>query len=775
MTKNPLVPSPSLPLVQGEPVPEGKAAYYTVTAVPVEQESDLRQILSFLRRRFWVLVSVASLSAIGLSAWILTRPPQFQGSFRLLVEPLNDDEAKISQTLDLSTAKTAGMGYSGLDYPSQIEVLQSQRILKPILTKIQARYPELTYVTLSERLKIQHLENTKLLDVIYTSSDPKQIEFVLDQLAQGMIQYSVIERHTNIQQGIEFTHQQIDRQSRSVSQLEQQLETFRQRNYLFQPDEYAKTMSEQLTDLLKQKRENQVQASAAESLYRDLQRQLGLSPAEAVVVSTLSEATTYQSLLTKLRDLESQIALESAKFQGDSPTILSLKEQRGQLLPLLSKEAQRILSKSAIASKGKSAQTLDFQVQGTVGRNLGQQLVDAANQLNVLRAQDQAIAKAESQLKGQIQSFAGVAKAYEQIDRDLKIANDSLNRLLAARENLQLELTRQTVPWQLISEINADNIRDASGIIRKLNLAIVASLILGVAAAWLAEKLDAAYHRVEDLTAELRLTCLGIIPFNSSMPKQALALPGYPRVKPQWLPWLKEPATPAAHYTGVPFMESFYSLYTNLRLMSSDSPLRLLTITSTTPGDGKSTVSLHLALAAAGMGSKVLLVDADLRLPRLHAILGIANVQGLSNALTNDALEVDQLYQPLPQDGNVHLLTAGPQPPDPPRLLASNKMRNLMQHWQNAFDLVIFDTPPLQNFVDGKLLASISDGTVLVVGMGKTERNSLKQVVRDLITTTNAPVLGCVANGIRSAYAPHYDSYQHYYEGRSRHQSDHLC
>jgi polysaccharide biosynthesis transport protein len=464
-----------------------------------------------------------------------------------------------------------------------------------------------------------------------------------------------------------------------------------------------------------------------------------------VVVSTLSESPTYQNLLNRLKELEAKIALESARLQDGAPAMQELLDQRRRLLPLIEAEAQRIAKQNNLSSRGN----LGFQ--GSLGRSMGQQLVEAANRVQTLQAQAQAMSRAELQLRQQTKDFAGIARSYDAVQRNLKIAAESLNRLLVARENLQLELTRQTMPWQQISTINDDSIKDASGRLRQFLLAGVASTLLALSVAWLMEKLDPSFHDVDDLTDELKLTCLGVIPFDPR--KKRAKQPQLAAASGELA--LPEPA-PAkertGYYTTSPFTEAFYSLYTNIRLMGTDNPIQVLTIVSTSPGDGKTTVSSNLAIAAAALGQRVLLVDVDMRYPRLHQAFEVINARGLSNILTGEginSLKFTDICIPYEEDDNLQLLTAGPQPPDPPRLLSSNRIRTLVEEMRKEFDLIIFDTPPLGHFVDAKLLSTLSDGTVMVVSVNKTDRAKAKQVIYDLTSSISTPVLGCVVNGVK--------------------------
>jgi polysaccharide biosynthesis transport protein len=743
----------SLPIVQVEPVQDSRY-YQALQATPIGEASDLQEFLDFVRRRLWVILGVSALTMTGLGALIMTRPPMYEGKFRLLVEPVTTGQDKLSRTLEMAAGANGAANPDTLDYKSQIEVLLSQKVLAPVLRDLQQQEPDLDYKALVDRrLEIRNPRDTKLLDISFKANDRRKVEIALRQLADRFIKYSIVERNSNLQQGIEFVDQQIAQQQREVSRLELQVEQLRRRNDIFRPDVSAEALSKQLTELLDKRRQVQAELAAAQTLYGKLQQQLGLNPADAVAVSNLSESPTYQTLISKLRELEAQIAIASAKFQPNSPMMLDLLDQREKLLPLITDEARRIGSRGNSVNAPPNQSTV---FQGSIGQNMGQQLVDAANRTQMLRAQGEALMMAETQLRQQTRNFAGFARSYDAVQRNLKISADSLTRLMTARENLQLELTRQTMPWQLMSKIDQDSIQDSSGRVRNFLIAGAASALLGLAVAWIAEKLDPSFHTIDDLTSDLKFTCLGKIPFDPRKRRD-------PDLKPMLMPNGSGRGQSVAidqadtYYSGAsPFMEAFYTAYTNIRLLGTDTPIKILTVVSTSPGDGKTTVSTNLALAAANLGERVLLIDADLRWPRLHLGLDLPNIRGLSNCLTSDDVEFEKIYQTHPEEANLSILTAGPQPPDAPRLLTSNRLRSLIEKWRQDFDLVVFDTPPLGHFVDAKLIASISDGTVMVVSLNKTERQKAKQVFNDLVAAIPTRFLGGIVNGVK---APPPDAY----------------
>jgi polysaccharide biosynthesis transport protein len=690
-------------------------------------EFDIQQILLLLKRRIALLSSVTAISAVLLSAWTVNRPSEYTGSFRLLIEPVTTGSRLENSLTSGSSASSPQASNDSLDYISQIEVLKSPSLLRPMIEKIQSRYPQLTYKAVLSRLTISHLEKSKMLDFSYESEDAAEVQFVLSQLSNGYIQYSNEDRQSHLKRGTQYVYQQIQQQLEQVKSLEAVLEDFRRRNNITDPNNEAQVVSSQVSGIRNEQRTNQIRLAAASSLYQNLQRQLGLEPAEAVVASTLSEAPVYQDLLSKLRELESQIAIESARFQDQSPVVQALQSRRSQLLPLLQAEARRTLGKSE-AIRGANPQTLGFQ--GSVGRGLAQQLVEAANQVQVLQTQNRALAQVDARLNQEVGNIAGLTRQYGQIQRDLGIASGSLERLLETRETLQLELTRQEPPWEQISGLN---LVQRSNLSRNLLVAGFSSLVLGIAAALLAEKIDQVFHTVEGLK-ETKIPCLGVIPFNKKL-QQSFFSNAICLGKPASL--VDQSRCEDS------FMEAFCSLDTNLRLLGSKKPMKLLTISSASSGDGKSIASAFLALAAAVMGRKVLLIDLNFRQPRLHSLFNLPNERGLADVIEND-VDVNSAIQVSSKESNLHILTTGQLPPMPGRLLSSDKIQGLMEQFSQAFDLVICDAPPLLNFSDAKLLAAHTDGILLVARFGKTKRSAFRRALDDLNASAQTP-LGVVA------------------------------
>jgi len=250
-------------------------------------------------------------------------------------------------------------------------------------------------------------------------------------------------------------------------------------------------------------------------------------------------------------------------------------------------------------------------------------------------------------------------------------------------------------------------------------MAMLAGLAGGGLGAVVAEALDQAIRQPGDVEPRLQLPLLGSVPLltRGVSPKQAM---GDPRS---------------------PFWESYFSVRTALQFSTSEGVPRSLLVVSTRPGEGKTTSSIALAFSLARLGARTLLVDADLRKPSVHQLLGLSTEIGLSNYLTG-ALGLEEIAQAADQPG-LSVITSGPLPPTPAELLADDRLRMFCQAAEDRFDVVIFDGPPVMGFADAPLIAAVAGATVLVVEAGKTRRGQIAATLHRL-RMARAKVLGVV-------------------------------
>lgn len=198
----------------------------------------------------------------------------------------------------------------------------------------------------------------------------------------------------------------------------------------------------------------------------------------------------------------------------------------------------------------------------------------------------------------------------------------------------------------------------------------------------------------------------------------------------------KEPKSIAA--------ESYRTLRTNIQYSSFDKEYRVIVVTSSEPGEGKSTTSGNLALCMAQGDKKVILIDCDLRKPSLHKKFKVSNLVGLSDVIIGKSDLATAMHR---YNKNLVLLTSGKIPPNPSEMLSSKAMENLLESLKDNFDYIILDTPPVQAVTDSQILSTKSDGTILVVRAEKTKKDSVENAV-NLLKKVNANIIGTVLNGI---------------------------
>jgi capsular exopolysaccharide synthesis family protein len=201
--------------------------------------------------------------------------------------------------------------------------------------------------------------------------------------------------------------------------------------------------------------------------------------------------------------------------------------------------------------------------------------------------------------------------------------------------------------------------------------------------------------------------------------------------------------------------EAYRALRTSILLSSAGRPPKTVLITSGQPGEGKTTTVINTAISLAQLGSSVLIIDADLRLPSAHKGFSVKRTRGLSTFLSQD-IPLDGMIQKL-QIPNLYLLPCGPIPPNPAELISSEKMREMLAMLETRFDYILIDSPPLMYVTDPLILSTLVEGVVLVVQGGKCTRDILRQS-RQMLGSVSAKILGVVLNNVSSKHQKYYES-----------------
>lgn len=295
---------------------------------------------------------------------------------------------------------------------------------------------------------------------------------------------------------------------------------------------------------------------------------------------------------------------------------------------------------------------------------------------------------------------------------------------------------------------------------KKMNLLLgfVLGLGLGVGLSFIREYFDSSLKSIEDIE-RLNFTVLGSIPFIASQKqgKKATDMNGKVLQIESRLITHFEPKSPVS--------ESYRTLRTNIQYAKADAPVKTAMVTSSGPGEGKSTSVANLAITFAQTGARTLLVDTDLRRPILHGIFRHSREEGLTNVLAGGR-RIDTVLKKTEID-NLTLMTAGVLPPNPSELLASEAMARFIEDVKSRFDMVLFDSPPVIAVTDAAVLATRMDGIILVVRSGRTDRESIVRS-RILLGNVKADILGVLVNAMNvdHMYGSYYNYYHYHYVGK---------
>ncbi|MGI0489207.1 GumC family protein [Pantanalinema rosaneae CENA516] len=710
-----------------------------------------RPIIRLVFRNILLLITPALLFGAGAFVLSLGAPRAYEGTFELLVEPITSQ----GRSTDPSalTRERVGDNNNSIDYPTLLQVLQSPELLKRIATQIRPRYPEVTENSLSrdilqkalviERVGTNILDSTRTIRVSYKGSDPDKVKFVLDKFAESYLRFSLEDRKNRIGGGVGFIEDQLPALQQRVNSLEAKVQSLKQRYRLTDPEAEGSAISEQFRDIQAQKLETQQQLTEQVTLYSTLRQQLGLTPEQGLAAAALSQNPRYQDLLNQLEKINSQIAIKQARFNDESPVVSALLDQRRNIQQLILREAETTLG---LASPNLQTSPRIFAFQDSIRLGLIQQLVQAGNSSQAIRARGIEIAKTEAFLDQQLRQFPAIVRQYNDLKQQLDIATRTLNQFLLQRETLRVEAAQKEVPWEVISQPGL--LSDAAG--RPMAsvgrakmfpvMGLAAGLMLGLILALLLEKMRDVFFSADDIQDAVQFPYLGTIPMDKGVRA------GIATHSPigGWKPVLSDK-----------FRDALSALYTDLRFLDSGTSLRSLAISSTGVGDGKTTIALHLAQTAAAMGQKVLLVDANLRSPQLHAMLSIPNDEGLIDLLNHRVEHPEKVIRPTSLEPRLSILPAGSVTPDSTKLLAATEMQQVVRRLSDMFDLVIYDTPYLHGLTDTNFLAAATDGVLMVVGVKKTKRSAFSKAIEGL-KRYRIPVLGVVANHPGKGNAPIY-------------------
>lgn len=694
-------------------------------------------IIRILKRRQGVFLFTTALIS---SLWALNTfrerkfNPDFVGNFVLQIESAVPEENQVLA----GDGKIESLARSRIksNIPALRALLTSPLVVAPVADRLGLQTRDII-----QRLRIDAApDTTAVMNVSLNWKNPEQGRLILENLAKDYVQFSLRQRQQGIDAGMKWLDSQAPNILSNVNKYENQLRSFREKNLVVDPSENAGAIISQRDDLVAQvgklqmdqsQIENQIKTvqsgkfsytpSGAPTPVQQLGRQGTLIPGAGETPDQVFQETLgTSSPSSEYQKFEIELARARAVYRDDSPIVKSILAKRDALAPVV-KNQQIDSLREKLFQNAKQQDELNRQIL-----MLNQNFRNSPDKL----------------------------REFNDISQKLQAARENYASYISAIENFKLEKARFVTPWQVIAPpyFNPDpispNVKD------NLLRALLFGLLGGVAAAYIKDRTDNVFHTPSEAEKELQLPVLGLIPY----------LPLEPGIN------ISSSISKMTASERFAIKESLRSLFTTFRLLRADRDIRLIGVSSSSQGEGKSTSIAIFARTLADLGLKVLVVDADMRLPTQAKYLGLATSEaGFSSLLTDSKIDFNSLIVRVQE--NFDFISSGPRPPDPAKLLNSSRCQEVIDSIRQTtdYDLVLFDSPPCLMLADPILLGEKLDGILFLVGLGKVSRRIAPQAVRR-IKATGVDVLGMICNQVSfptnlNDYGYEYGYY--YYHGYS--------
>lgn len=635
---------------------------------------------------------------------------------------------------------------------------QQKEAVLPTLTETSAETPETKTVLTPEEenramayasylasgLSVEQVPATNLVNIKVQNPNPDLVAKVSDAVAAAFI----VKDTTRETQGARTIYDELTKSIESlkatIAQKEQErLSQMQSSNLPLQENgdklaaERLQAMSTQWLAAEDERRKVQAQYEAAVQASKN-----GQMPA---VLADDKHIVEVQNLQLKRRsDLDAQI-------RGIENQIQDAESRRSQLLVRYTEEYPAVKAVDAQIKK-LNEDKVRMQAEGEkrIAAEDAKSRKDVESQvLTILQAKLAAAQKSEAQSYSLYLKESGIAaqqglaaNRLTTLTREIETSRQLLDGYTQRQKEQELAISRDSQPNIFITSY-AEKPSAPIGPNRNRNIliAFLMSLMAGIGLAFLFDYLDDSIKTSDDVGRYLGLPTLALIPHHNSVRKakgNALTTrEGNPASK----------ALLSLEDNRSPMAEAYRHLRTSLLFSSAGKPPHTILVTSSQPSEGKTTTAINTAITLAQSGAEVVIIDCDLRRPRLHSHFDLENTRGLTNYLSGDK-NTENLLKSYPGVPKLKILTSGPIPPNPAELLSSNEMKNLLQYLKGNFKHVVIDSPPAISFTDAAILSTLVDGVVLVAMAGKSSLHLMRRF-KQRLSSIGARIYGVVINGIK--------------------------
>ncbi len=707
-----------------------------------EEEIDLKDYLRIIIKRRWLIATILIVLTSIVAIYSFMAEPIYKATAQVLIEKENPKVVDVEEVLGVNTT---GRDY----YQTQYEILKSRSLalrvikvldlehnkefipkppgvigsiiswFKGIFSKKlpsgpQSKYEKLIDAYLS-RLKIEPIRNSRLVKVSFEAKDPTLAAKIANAHARFYIESSIERKFEASKKAVRFLKKRIKEVRKKLEEAEIALQRYREKEGLASVDfeERQSIILKSLDELNSALNKAKTERIEKESLYRELIK-VANNPDKIDSLPAVVENPLIQRLKAEYIKLVAEYYKKGKKYGPAHPVMVRLKSEIRSIKKNIAQEVKNIAESIKVEYK-----------------------IALENEKEILKAMEEK--KKEALLLNKKQIQYNVLK--REVDVNRSLYKSLLKRLKETGITEDLKMTNIMIVDH--ASVPDKPVRPRKGL--NIILSIVVGLFLGIFLAFFLEYLDNTIKYPSEVEKELKIPLLGVvgrIEFVGENPKkEELIIDSESR----------------SHIA-----ESFRTIRTNLSFAAPDVERKIFIVSSALPGEGKTIISSNLAVAFSQVEKKVLLLDCDLRKPRVHTVFGLERDNGLAEFLggTSDPKIKDTRFP------NLKIITSGVIPPNPAELLASGKMKAFIEKMRSNFDMIIIDSAPILAAADSIEVAPLTNGLVMVAKAASTPIPSIQTAI-DQIMDVGGKVIGCILNNVdlekEDYYYSHYRYYHHYY------------
>ena len=710
-----------------------------------EEGPELREYLRVVWRRRGLATLFFVGVVLSVGAFTLLKTPIYTADATLLIEPSDPQVIDIKHVLDES------FGYETSYYTTQNEMLRSRSLAAQVIEATHLAEepaffeggsgPLATLAGLAlaplhqlerwltperereaseedteswlvdlylERLGVEPIPDSRLVRLSFASPDPALAARIVNAHARAYIaQGLALRTHAN-DEARRFLEERLSELRARLGRSEAALNAYSKEHGIVSLDDKSNVVIDRLADLNHRLTAAEGERIGAEADFR-LVRERATDSLPAVL-----ESPVVRTLKEDLARLDGEYAFLSTRFKPGYPRLLQLEAQIAEGRRRLAREVKSIVG--GVESVYLAARAREDELRA----HMREQKAEA------LRLKDASV-------------------EYAILEHDAETARQLYGSVRQRIQETSVAAELRASNVFVIDPASSPLAPSSPRVGRNLAFAVLLGLMGGVGLAFLAEYLDSRLRSPQEVERYLRLASLGVVPdfaaVDTGWSRQLAAASGR-AVRPLAPPKPNGVALVAANEPPVAVTEAYRSIRTSILLSQAGEPPRTILFTSSTDSEGKTTTALHTALMFARLGAPVLVIDADLRRPSCHKVLGVRNDPGLTEVLAGHEGKLRRLGL---QQTEIFFLGAGSVPPNPTELLGSQRMREVLARLRERFAFVLIDAPPLANVSDSVVLSTLVDGVVLVVDQQRTPRQTVRDA-RARLAYARARLLGVVLN-----------------------------